>query len=540
LVLIDGVQINDPSSTGGGFDFGNLLVGDIARIEVLRGPQSTLYGSQAIGGVVNILTREPQGDVAGNIESEYGSFNSRQIKGGVGGQFDRLTFRLGASNYRTDSVSAFVDGTEDDAFRNTTVAGRLGFAFTSGVSLDLRAYYADGKSEADGFPPPFFVFADERDYALSRQLVAYGGLNFDLLNGRLTNRVAYQTTETDRGTYLEDASGVTRTGAFSGKNQRYEYQGVWKLTDRINAVFGAQRERAEMTSDSSPSHAEVDQDSYYLQLQAALVKGLTLTAGERYDDHEAFGSHKTGQLAAAWAFDSGMVLRASWGEGFKAPSLYQLYSPYANPQLDPEQSRGWDAGVEQHFLDRATLSATYFQRKTTNQIDFLDCPFPLNAICIAPGHSTFGYYENLARTRSKGIELQGTFDITPEFRISANYTQMKATDESPGLATLGQRLLRRPDTLANASLSYVWPIRLTTTLAVRYTGSSLDNDFDVFPAARVTLDSYTLLDFRAGWQVSDHVEIAGRVENAFDEDYQTVLRFGTVGRAGYISVNLKL
>jgi vitamin B12 transporter len=170
-VLIDGVQINDPSSTGGGFDFGNLLVGDIARVEILRGPQSTLYGSQAIGGVINIVTREADDRPSGRLQAEYGSRSTSQYKAGVGARYDGLSFRLGGARYETDGVSAFDAGSETDPFRNTSFAGRVGYAFSPDFSVDLRAYYADGQSNYDGFPPPFFVFADEGDYTNSRQLI---------------------------------------------------------------------------------------------------------------------------------------------------------------------------------------------------------------------------------------------------------------------------------------------------------------------------------------------------------------------------------
>jgi vitamin B12 transporter len=437
-------------------------------------------------------------------------------------------------------VSSFDGGTETDPFHNTTFAGRLGYAFTPDVSLDVRAYFADGKANYDGFPPPFYSFADEGDFAKTRQWVVYGGLNFALFDGRLQNRVAWQTTDTDRDAFLADTAGVTKTSAFDGKNRRFEYQGTWKIADGYQAVFGLQHEHSEFTSDD-PSSAEVDQKSAYVQLQAEVIKGLTLTAGDRYDDHDTFGSHNTAQLAAAWSLDSGTILRASWGEGFKAPTLYQLFSPYANPDLKPESSKGWDAGVEQHFMDsKAMLSATYFSRKTDNQIDFSDCPFTGPSVCTLPGHSPFGYYSNTARTKAQGVELQGSIAVTPELLVNANYTKMKATDESPGSVTFGERLIRRPDTLANASISYTWPVRLVTTVAARYSGASFDNDFNVFPAARVTLHSYTLVDFRASYSLNDRFEIAGRIENAFDRHYETVLQYGTVGRAGYVSVNFKL
>ncbi|MGC4028793.1 MAG: TonB-dependent receptor [Steroidobacteraceae bacterium] len=534
LVLIDGVQINDPSSTGGGFDFGNLMIGDTSRIEVLRGPQSTLYGSQAIGGVINIVTVQPGDDLGGSLQGEYGSMSSSQIKGSVGGKFDRLTARVAGSYYHTDSVSTFAGGAEDDGFRNTTFSGRLGYAFTDAVSLDLRAYYADGKVNTDGYPPPFYVFADSGDYTKSSQLIGYAGLNFALLDGRLQNRLAFQRTDSDRDVFSGPIGSVLPTGKYKGENSRYEYQGTWKFSDRVTAVFGLQREESGMSSDLAPQRADVKLDSAYLQLQAEIIDGLTLTAGDRYDDHETFGSEHSPQVAAAWKLPTNTILRASWGEGFKAPTLYQLYSDYRNPFLQPETAKSWDMGVEQRFLDeRASVSVTYFDRDTHNQINYLSCTFPLNAICSLPGHSSWGYYLNTVRTTADGLELQASVRIPGGLDFSANYTHMTATDRSPGSPTEGLRLLRRPDAFGNVTLGYNWPAGLYSAVAVRYTSSSVDVD-DM--GARTTLGAYTLVDLRASWSVNKSLDVAARVENLFDEKYQSIYEFGAPGRAGYVSL----
>lgn len=535
LVLIDGVQMNDPSSTGGGFDFGNLLVGDISRIEILRGAQSTLYGSQAIGGVLNIVTAEPKGRLAGTLQGELGSYDTGTFKGSVGGEFDKLTVRLGGAYYNTAGISAFSAGREKDPFRNTTLTGRVGYAFTDDLRIDLRAYHADGKSSYDGFPAPAFAFADEGDYGTTRQFVGYAGLHFDLFDDRLQSRIAYQSTSNDRGTFLDNGIAVTRTGQYEGDNRRYEYQGTWAIADGYRAVFGLQREDSSMDSLSAPQHAEVSQTSFYAQLQGEVVDGLTLTAGGRSDDHDTFGTHETAQFAAAWALDSGTVLRASVGQGFKAPTLYQLFSEYFNRDLVPEQSTSWDAGVEQRLWDRkVVLSATYFSRDTRNQIDFLSCTTPLNALCLAPGHSSFGYYENTAKTHADGVELQATLQPVEPLQVQLNVTQMQTENRSPGSANFGKSLARRPDTTGNLSVSYAWERGFKTAVAVRYAGESFDNASN---ARR--LDGYTLLDLRVGYSFNDSIEVFGRIENALDEEYQTAYQYGTLGRAGFLGLSTK-
>ena len=461
LVLIDGVQMNDPSATDSSYDFGNLLVDDISRIEILRGSASTLYGSQAIGGVVNIITAEPKTDgLSGNIQGELGSLSTAMVKGGIGGKFDRLTFRVAGGYYNTDSVSAFdshYGGNETDPYHNETFTGRASYDVADNVSVDVRALYSDGKYNFDGFPAPKFVFADEGDYGINRQFIGYAGLNVSLFEDRLKNRFAYQDTDFNRPTFLNTGTAITSTGAFEGINHRLEYQGNFAIADGYSAVFGAQNENSEVNTSSLPKHASTWINSYYLQLQGEVIHGLTLTAGGREDDHKTFGGHFTGQASAAWDLDTGTILRASWGQGFKAPSLFQLYSQYGTLSLRPEQSNSWDAGVEQHLLgDAIDLSATVFSRHTTNFINFVSPVCPGAPQCATQAG---GFYANTGRLVTNGIELQGSYQILPDLLLTSNYTHELARDRSVGSLTYGKFLARRPNDTWNNALDYTWGLQ---------------------------------------------------------------------------------
>lgn len=538
LVLIDGVQINDLASTGGGFDFGNLMVGDISRIEVLRGAQSTLYGSQAIGGVINIVTAEGGETAGGSVQAEYGSLDSTLLKAAFGGRAGSATGRLAGSWYRTDGISTFGAGNERDAFRNTSLAGRMGYELGPAARIDVRGYYARSRVETDGYPPPNYVFADAGDYADKRQFVGYAGIELGSPGSSLRHRLAFQATHTDRDEYSGAFGAVSSFGRYRGENERAEYQGSWQVAPGYSAVFGLQHERSRMHNDIDPLSADARLDSAYLQLQAEPVRGLTLTGGYRRDDHDSFGTHGSLQFAAAWQAGPDTVLRASWGQGFKAPTLYQLYSGYGNPGLAPETARSWDAGIEQHWQDgRLRLSAVYFERTTRQLISFLDCPDPGNTLCSAPGHQPFGYYDNTALARANGVELKSVVMISPMLDLSANYTHARSRDRSPGSASFGMQLLRRPKDVANAAVN-VHPVAgLTATAALRHVSSSPENDFDVFPPARISLRPYTLVDLRIAWQRNEQWQVAGRIENLFDRRYETVHLYGAPGRAAYLSVN---
>ena len=536
VVLIDGVKLNDPSSTQGGFNFGNLLVGDTARIEVLRGAQSTLWGSQAIGGVVNIVTAEPTEALQGSLDAEVGARGTTYFRGGVGGANERLSWRLAASRYDTDGFSAFAKGTEDDGYANTGLSGRLNVKVTDAVSLDLRSVWSSGRNDFDAFN------GDSREYGKTQELVAYAGLNFDLLDGRFRNRIGYAHTDTDRRNFNPDNKVQTLTFDAEGQNRRWEYQGAFAFTEALNATFGLEHEKSEMKTrspgDWNPNPAfgrgEAELNSAYGQVQWTVLDGLTLTGGLRYDDHAQYGDNLLGQVAAAWALNEGdTVVRASWGQGFRAPGLYELYSEYGNLNLQPEEFDSWEIGVEQRLFDRAVVSATYFNRQADNEIRYNGCSTPsTDPLCTVNGAGRWGYYRNVQKTEAQGVELVGRMDVTERLNVSANYTWIDAKSASG--ATDGKRLTRRPEHMANFAADYAFAFGLKTGVAVRYVGETFNNDTNT-----VKVDAYTLVDLRASYPINDTLEVYGRIENAFDEDYQTVLNYGVPGRGVFGGVRVR-
>jgi vitamin B12 transporter len=533
LVLIDGVQMNDPSSTDNSYDFGNLLVGDTSRIEILRGSASTLYGSQAIGGVINIITAKPEKDgLSGDIQGETGSLSTGMVKGGIGGKFDKLTFRLAGSYYSTDSVSAFdshFGGKETDPYRNQSFSGTAQYDFTPDISLDLRALYSDGKYDFDGFPAPKFAFADEGDFGTNRQFTGYAGLNVALFDGRLKNRIDYQDTSTDRGLFLDTGTTITNNGQYAGKNRRLEYQGNFDITDGYTAVFGFQNENSSIRS-PAPAAASTWINSYYAQITGEVVKNLTLTGGGREDEHKTFGNHFTGEVSGAYNLvDTGTIFRTSWGQGFKAPTLYNLYSQYGTPNLKPEQSNSWDAGVEQHLLgDSLVLGATFFSRHSRNLINFATpiCPGALQ--CAT---QSSGYYFNTGKTMTNGIELQGSYQIIDGLLLTSNYTHELARDKTVGASTYGKFLARRPNDTWNTALDYTWDFGLSTGVSALYRSTSYDNASNTRK-----LSGYLLVDIRASYPITDQLDVYGRVDNLGDKFYETTYQYGTWGRTTFVGL----
>ena len=320
----------------------------------------------------------------------------------------------------------------------------------------------------------------------------------------------------------------------SGKDKRGEYQGTIAIAENWNAVFGAEVEHSSIWAttpsdfDPNPPAAMMDSTnlySGYAQIQGEVVKGLTLTGGVRHDSHDTFGQHTLGQASAAWAFNDGnTVVRASFGQGFKAPTLYQLYSIYGNTGLRPEQANSWDGGIEQHFADgNIVVSATYFLRNDSNLITFVFCP-AADPLCT-PGK--FGVYENTARAKAQGVELSGSAKID-KITLQANYTLTDTKDTSAGDPDHGKELARRPRNTANASVNYAWPQDISTGVGLNYVGHTFDD-----AANTVVLPSYVLIDLHASVPINKFVEVYGRIENLTDHVHPTVLSYGSLGRGFY-------
>lgn len=527
LVLIDGIKLNDPSSIGGGFDFGPLLTGNISRIEVVRGSQSVLYGSQAIGGVVNLLTREPTEDLGVFARAEYGGRDTAEVVGNVSGRFGPVAASFGGTYLTTDGISTFNEtrgGAEEDGFESLGLNGKVDIALSDNISIDLRGFYADGETDIDGFAPPTFAFGDTNEVSNRKDFVGYAGLNASLLDGRFRNRLGFAYTDIERENVNNDTDFVTFDA--SGENRRYEYQGVFDASDMVQLVFGAEREESDFTSSSfggAPTIADAWINSTYAQVNLTPAQGLSLTGGLRYDDTDTFGSVTV--FAANGAYtpnDGGTVVRASYGEGFKAPSLFQRFSNFGNPDLVAETSESWDVGVTQNLLEgRAQIGVTYFNRDGTNEIGFVGCSADI-PICNDPANPRpFGTYANIASVSADGWEFGVALEPVDGFDVSLNYSIIDAFDD-----TTGNRLARRAEETASLVADY----RTTSGFGIGATILIVGDSFDDVANTRQN-DGYFLADIRVSYAITKALEVFGRIENVTDEEYETIFQFGSPGRA---------
>lgn len=537
VMVIDGMRLADPSSTAGGHGFSSLMLDDIERIEILRGPQSILWGSDAIGGVVNVVTRRAEKPLEGGMAIEAGSHETVSARAGIGGASQSVDWRIAGSTFTTQGISARANGTEDDGYSRQAASGTATVRLAPGVSLDVRGYWADARNEFDGSS------GDSRAYGVTEEWSAYAGLTFGLLDGKLVNRLAVLQNETDRRNF--DPARAIRQITFDahGRVRRFEYQGDYKLADGFDLVFGAEREEQEMRT-ASPSNTltpylltpnKADTNSVYGQARVTPITGLTLNAGARYDHQSRFGSNTVFSGGLAYTPNAGAtIVRASYDEGYKAPSLYQLFSAYGVADLGPEKAKGWQLGAEHRFGRAVHASATWFQRDTDNLIDFAYCPTSgaQPAVCYIPGTATtrFGYYANVKQARARGLELTGSARWNV-FLVEANYSWIKAQDRSHDAVFHGRQLARVPRHLANIESGFELPSGLRASVAARYSGKSFNS-----ASTAELLDDYWLVDLRAQWRVAEALTIHGRVENVTDKDYQTTTGYGSLGRTVYFGV----
>ncbi len=519
LVLIDGVKVNDPSGIGDGYDFGHLLTGNISRIEVLRGSNSVVHGSQAIGGVVSLTTATPADGFAGNASAEYGYSDTLTAKADVSGTAGRVSGGIGGAYFRTDGISSAAVGTEKDGYKNFAGNARLKIAFSDALSLDLRGYYINADLDYDSF---FGAPADSPDIAKLDQYVGYAGLNLGLLDGRFTSRAALTYLRNDRDYYF--VRGTAPDYGYSGTNLRFEYQGVVTPVEQAKLIFGYEHERPDYDffGFGSTDSQRANIDSVYALAIVQPFAGLSVTGGIRHDDHSQFGGATTLGANANYSPNDGATnVRLSYGEGFKAPSLYQLYDAFSgNAALRPERSKSYDAGIDQSLADgRALISLTAFLRNTTDQINYDNATFT---------------YGNIDRTRAKGVEATLALRPVDALNVTASYSYIDARDRSGRLAFDGKRLPRRAEQAVSVSADYDWSFGLSTGATVTLVGDSFDD-----AANSVRLDGYALAGIRASLPVGGNFEIYGRVDNLFDADYATAAGFGTYGRAAYGGVRAR-
>ena len=529
-VLVDGIEVSDPSNPNGAYDFGKFSAADIARVEVLRGPQSGLYGSDAIGGVVNVITKSGNGPLTLSAGAEGGSFDTFNQSLSASGSQDAFHYRVSLAHLHAGAtpvtpLDLLPPGQKrnDDYFDNVTASTKLGYDLTGNFDLGLVGRYSDSLSKVTGdafdpvtfasFPSPLQTRIDTLSYETR------GTARLVLGPVDQTIGLGYSSTVTSD---MDPNNGPIPS---SGNRIKLDWQGQITIADGETVVLGAETARDAM---HVPIKAGITTNAGFGELQSNLP-GLLGGAVDfhnsisvRYDDNSRFGNKATWHVAPALAVTATATrLHASYGTGFKAPSLDQLFESFpaffffANPNLKPETSAGYDVGLDQSLFG-ITGGVTWFRNDIKN--------------LIATDPVTFSTNVNIGRARTQGLESYLAWRPVDALKLRADYTYTEAED-----LALHQELVRRPK--SKASLDARWQATAAVSLdaSLLYVGSWIDGSRD-FSVSRLSAHPYVTADIAASYALTDNFALTGRVANLFDKTYENPTGFLQPGRAFYAGI----
>lgn len=528
LVLIDGVEMNDPTAIGAAYDFANLTADNIERIEVLSGPQSTLYGSHAMGGVINIITKRGDGKLKAYFSAEGGSHYTAKETAGLSGGTSLLQYALNVSRLDTDGISAANSkngNPENDPYQNSTVSARLGITPLSNLDFDVALRYSKSRTDLDGYSTvPPYSFSDVRGYhSNTDQLYLRSEGNLSLFHNFWDQKLGLSFNDSKR----DYSDGYY----YNGQSLKFDWQNVLHLHKTNDFTLGVERKDEYAATDGmDEKHAATN--SVYLQDQIKLFDSWFTTLGVRIDDHSRFGTEATYRFTTAYLIkQTGTKLRGSYGSGFRSPSLYELYAPAlplwlflgGSPDLKPEKSTGWDIGVEQTIpVMKTQLSATWFRNDFKDMIRYMTDPITWNS-----------YYDNVDKAHSQGLELAASLQPVDELTLKATYTYTETKDDTAGSTTYGKQWTYRPKNKLTFDANYRFLKKANVNLGFVYVGTRYSD-----AANTNKMKDYLLVNLAASYDVTKNLQLFGRIDNLLDRQYEEVVGYGTPGIGAYGGVKV--
>ncbi|HKZ57533.1 MAG TPA: TonB-dependent receptor [Thermodesulfovibrionales bacterium] len=512
LVMIDGVKVN--SSTTGSFDFSGVNTDDIERIEIVKGPQSTFYGSEAIAGVINIITKKGVGKPEVDLSFESGSYGTYKPSLTISGGNKEFDYRLTSSYFSTDGISSAKEGSEIDGYRNVYISGKFGIRPSEKIELELMGQYYYDRNELDDFD--FFT----RRAVDNLNFIQHG--THYLLSGKgkfylfdIWEQILTLSTVSDSLKFRDPIVAVNNAD-ISTRIDTIDWQHNFSLSDIYTLTAGAEY-RKETGENKENFDKSIENKASYFNNKLKLFKeDLVLNAGLRYDDHETSKSKATYRIGAIYTIRP-IVLRikGSYGTGFRAPALNELFFPfYGNLNLEPEETTSWEIGLEKDFFsDRLFMSLIYFDQEYKNLID--TDPLTFTA-------------ENIAKAEVKGIEVTAGLKLSDNINVKAGYTYLDTEDKATG-----QRLSLRPKDKVNMSIEFN-----TKNISVITNYTFVGKRFDSSVAR--DLPSYSLVNLAGNYKVAKWLTVFGRIDNLFDEDYEEAGSYGTPGFSFFAGVKATL
>jgi vitamin B12 transporter len=548
-VLIDGVPVNDP---GGDFDFADLTTEDIDRIEIVRGPASVLYGTDAVTGVIQVFTRRGEGPPRITANLRGGNYGTTVLSGGVSGSTPTTSYAFDASRHETDGIYAF-----NNRYHRAALSGTVRLEPDASTHAQLFLHYADDDVHipTDGSG----ALVDHNAFQFGQRLT----LGLELrraFSSRIAARLLVSGYDTDGG--FDDAQdGPADTTGFYASNglnhvvrRSVDLRADAYLTPAVVLTAGGlveeERERSfsESQSEFGPSNSsfEVSRSTYAGYVQVLGVTGrVSWNLSGRADDNEAFGSLGTWRVGAAYLLPTATRLRGAVGSAFREPTFFQNYAQgfvRGNPDLRPEQARSWELGLEQQLLaDRISLTATWFDQRFRDLIEFT----------FETATPTDPNYFNIAAAHARGLELELQARLPAGLSATAAHTWVDTRVTDPGfdqsgtgLFLPGAQLLRRPAHLTTLGLGWRAPGGAAVSLRALYFGGRDDIDFAV--GQRVSLPAYTTVDLAGRADLLRRgpgrpgVALTLRLANALNERYDAVLGFPSPRRTLLSGVRLDL
>ena len=538
LVLVDGVEMNDPSSTNGSFDFANLQTDNIERIEVVRGAASAAYGSDAMGGVINVITKKGKGDAKFTGNAEGGSYDTWKTIGSVSGSTERVNYSLDASRLETAGFSTAdknLGNLNPNGYRNTTVSGRSGINITDNLDLGVTLRYNEGKNFYDDGGG--VNYDNTGNYNTFNELFTRGFGHLKLFDGlwEQTLGAAYSRTDRNNVNVFSPVSPTSFNGVSTnlGEKVKLDYQNIFHVHKSNTVTLGIEEEADSLSSSSvSPDYGvnasipskTMNTISGYLQDQISLFDRSFTTVGVRYDENNRFGGHETWRVNELYNIkETGTRLKGNYGTGFKAPSLNQLYDTIygsGNPDLKPETSINWDVGLEQDFYrKKVTTGVSYFNNTFNNLIQYLSVPPYTN--------------NNVSRAKTSGVETFMEVRPLTDLTLRGTYTYQQTLN-----MVTDTQLLRRPRDKASFDADYQFLEKAHIHFNVLMVGQKADTAYVSYSSVPVAIAGYTLLNLAGSYDVNKYLQLSGRIDNLLNKQYEEVYGYGTSGVAGYGGVKL--
>ena len=533
LVLINGIEVNDLAQ-GSEFDFSQISTNDIERIEIVRGPQSALWGSDAMAGVIHIITMPNTDDSSFDASLETGSFSTQRATFSANLGSSRHQTKLSVDYLDSDGTNIARNGNEDDGLENLTVSLAGRYAASDNLSLSYTIRHTDKTSEFDAID--FFTtgLPVDADYETDSTYLYSGVSITQVVSDSIDHSLKASRTDTDNKTSASNPDKDETSGVRDTFRYQFNYlDGANHLSLRVEHETEEYKQRGTSSFFGDPNqNLDAKTDSFAAEYRY-VGERFNYSLSGRHDKNSEFDDSNSWRMTGNFKL-SQATLFASVGESIKNPTFTERFGFFTNfignPDLEPEESLHWEIGARTSLLnDKLELAATYFNADLENEI---------NGFVFDAGTGGFTSGNIDGESKRKGVELAFGYNQSERFDLRATYTYLDATQQGFNGSDVTE--VRRPEHTGSLTMNYRWQ-QAGLNFSVSYTGTQEDNFFPPFPPfqERVELDAFTLVSLSGYYNLNDLVTVTARIENLADENYEQVYGFASPGIGGHLGFRLK-